>query len=158
VSPQRLCVGSSNTSGVTRTGPLSRYALIGGLIALSGTAFLYWQSSSELTIGPILVGGLVAGYLYDGERSERRRVGVRTGLIGGLPALWLLADLLTATLGAGGPAWFRAAAGVMGVGAMLLFTLLTFALAAVTGVVGTAVGDWLSRKTGRRRPSVADNG
>ena len=82
-----------------------------------------------------MLGGVVAGHLY--RDTERRRVGVRTGLIGG-------------------PAWFRVAAGGMGVLTMLLFTLLAFALAAVAGVVGAVVGDWLSRKTGRRRASPTD--
>jgi hypothetical protein len=131
-----------------------RYALIGGLLALPGTTYLYWQSGSELTLGPVLLGGVVAGYLYDG--AERRRVGVRTGLIGGLPALWMLADALAVVPGVAGPAWFRAAAGGIGVLTILLFTLLAFALAAVAGVVGAAVGDWLSGKTGRRRSSPAD--
>jgi hypothetical protein len=44
----------------------------------------------------------------------------------------------------------------MGVLAMLLFTLLAVALAAVAGIVGVALGDWLSRKIGRRRSSPAD--
>jgi hypothetical protein len=142
---------------VARIGPLPeawRYALLGGLLALPGTAYLYWQSGTELSLGPVLLGGVVAGYLYRGP--ERRRVGVRTGLIGGLPALWMLADSLTVVSGVGGPAWFRVAAGGMGVLTMLLFTLLAFALAAVAGVVGAAVGDWLSEKTGRGRASPAD--
>ena len=133
-----------------------RYALLGGLLALPVTTYLYWQSGDELSVGPVLLGGLIAGYLYDGDGAERRRVGVRTGLIGGLPALWMLADALAVVLGVDGPAWFRAAAGGMGVLTMLLFTLLAFGLAAVAGVVGAVVGDWLSRKTGRRRSSPAD--
>ncbi|AXG10952.1 DUF5518 domain-containing protein [Haloplanus rubicundus] len=142
---------------MARIGPIPepwRYALLGGLLALPGTAYLYWQSGTELSVGPVLLGGVVAGYLYRG--TERRRVGVRTGLIGGLPALWMLADALAVVPGVGGPAWFRVAAGGMGVLTMLLFTLLAFALAAVAGVVGAAVGDWLSEKTGRRRSSPAD--
>jgi hypothetical protein len=144
---------------VTRIGSLPetwRYALLGGLVSLPGTTVLYWQSSNELSVTPILIGGLVAGYLFPGDRAGRRRVGVRTGLIGGLPALWMLADFLALVPGVGGPTWFRVAAGGIGVVTMLLFTLFAFALAAVTGVVGAAVGDWLSRKTGRRRPSSAD--
>ena len=143
---------------MTRIGSLPetwRYGLLGGLVALPGTTYLYWQSGSELSLGPVLLGGLVAGYLYHG--TERRRVGVRTGLIGGgLPALWMLADALGAVSGVGGPAWFRAVAGGMGVAAMLFFTLLAVALAAVVGTVGVALGDWLWKKTGRRRSATAD--
>jgi len=144
---------------VTRIGSLPetwRYALLGALVALPGTALLYWQSNTQLSFGPILLGGLIAGYLYTGDQSGRRRVGIRTGLIGGLPALWMLADMLTTVSGVGGPAWFRIVAGGMGVVTMLLITLLAFGLAAMLGVVGAAVGGWLSRKTGRHRPSVTD--
>lgn len=131
-----------------------RYALLGGLLALPGTTYLYWQSGDELSLGPILLGGLVAGYFYDG--TERRRVGVRVGLIGGLPALPMVADALAVVRSVDGPAWFRAAAGGMGVLTILLFVLLAVALAAVAGVVGVAVGDWLSRRTGHRRSSSTD--
>jgi hypothetical protein len=144
-------------SGVTRVGSLPetwRYALLGGLVALPGTTFLYWQSSNELSLGPVLLGGLVAGYLYGGEAC--RQVGIRVGLIGGLPALWMLVDALAIVPGVGGPAWFRAVAGGMGVAAVVLFTLLAFVLAAVRGAVGVAMGGWLSKKTGRRRPTAAD--
>jgi len=139
---------------VARTGPLPetwRYALLGGLIALPGTAYLFWQSGSELSLGPVLVGGLVAGYLHTGETSARRSVGVRVGLIGGLPALRTLVDLFAAVPALGGPAWFRVVAGGMGAGAVVLFVLLVLGLAAVVGVLGAAVGDWLSRKIGRRQ-------
>ena len=97
---------------------------------------------------------MIVGYRYGG--TERRRVGIRAGLIGGLPALRMVADALAVVRGVDGPAWFRAAAGSMGVLTILLFVLLAVALAAVAGVVGVAVGDWLSRKTGRRRSSPAD--
>lgn len=134
-----------------------RYALIGGLVALPGTTYLYWQSGTELSLGPVLVGGLVAGYLHAGDRSTRRSIGARTGLIGGLPALWMLADALAVVPGVGGPTWFRVVAGGMGVGTMLVFALLAFGLAALVGVLGAAVGGWLSRKTGRRRSSATAN-
>ncbi|WP_049936111.1 hypothetical protein [Haloplanus natans] len=80
----------------------------------------------------------------------------RYGLVGGLPALYLLADALGSVSGVDGPAWFRAVAGGVGVVASLLFTLLAFALAAVVGAVGVALGDWLSKKTGRRRSATVD--
>jgi hypothetical protein len=145
---------------VTRTGPLSetwRYALLGGLIALPGTAYLLWQSGDELSLGPVLIGALVAGYFHAGDESARRSVGIRVGLIGGLPALWTLVDLFAAVPALGGPAWFQVVAGGMGVGAVLLFVLLVLGLAAVVGVLGAAVGDWLSRKTGRLRSTAVSD-
>jgi hypothetical protein len=132
-----------------------RYTLLGGLIALPGTALLYWQSADTVTYGPILLGGLVAGYVYDGEKATRRRIGARTGLIGGLPALWPLADMFGALPALAGPAWFRVAGTGLGVGTALVVSLVALGLAAVTGVVGAAVGDWLSRKTGRRGSPAA---
>jgi len=131
-----------------------RYALVGGLVALPGTAYLLWQSGSELSLGPVLFGGLVAGYLHAGDASARRSVGVRVGLIGALPALWMVGDVLATASSAGGPAWFRAVAVGTGIGTMLVFTLLAVGLAAVVGVVGAAIGDWLSRKIGRRGSSA----
>ncbi|MFB6196213.1 MAG: DUF5518 domain-containing protein [Haloplanus sp.] len=145
---------------MARTGSPSetwRSALLGGLIALPGTASLLWQSGDELSLGPVLIGALVAGYLHTGDESARRSVGVRVGLIGALPVLPMLAGVLTAIPSADGPAWFRVAAAGMGVGTMLVFTLLVAGMAAVTGAVGAAVGDWLSRKTGRRRSTAVSD-
>jgi len=138
---------------VVRLGPRSetwRYALRGGLIALSGTALLYWQSAETVAWSPILLGGLVAGYLHDCDEVTRQRIGARTGLTGGLPTLWPLTNVLGALPALAGLAWFRVAGTGVGVGTALVVGLVVFGLAAVTGVVGAAVGDWLSRETGRR--------
>jgi hypothetical protein len=47
--------------------------LLGGLVALPGTAPLYWQSSDALSLGSVLIGGLIAGHRYDGGRANSRR-------------------------------------------------------------------------------------
>lgn len=147
---------------VLRTGPLPnpladetwRYAIIGGLVTLPWTALLYWQSADQLSLGPVLVGGVVAGYLCRGDDTDCRRAGAGVGLIGALPALWVAFELLTAASGMTGPAWFRIAAIGLGVGSLLAFLLVGFGLAALLGAVGAAVDNWASKKTGRQRPPV----
>ncbi|WP_423751653.1 DUF5518 domain-containing protein [Salinirarus marinus] len=141
---------------MSRIGPLPpddswRYAIIGGFASLPWTASFYWQSANRLSLGPILFGGVVAGYLCD---ANHRRVGARAGVVGALPALWLLVDLFAAVTGAAGPAWFRVTAVGLGLGAALAVAAFAFGLAAALGVVGATFGDWLSTKAGRDRPPV----
>ncbi|MFB6122347.1 MAG: DUF5518 domain-containing protein [Haloferacaceae archaeon] len=142
---------------MTRIGPLPvtdtwKYALAGGLASLPWTTLLYWQSADRLSLAPVLFGGVVAGYLCE---SNHRRVGVRAGVVGALPTLWLLVDLLAATTAATGPAWFRVAAVGLGVGAAVTAGVVAFGLSALLGVVGATAGNWLSENVGGDRTPVA---
>ena len=87
-------------SRVPRIGPFPdalsdtwRYALAGGLVALPATAIGYWLSGSELSLSPVLLGGVLAGYLARrGPGGAGVAAGVRAGLVGAFPALWLVVD------------------------------------------------------------------
>ena len=123
-----------------------RYAVVGGLIALPVTAFGYWQTGSELSLSPVLFGGLLAGYLAKRQAGESRGVGIRAGLIGGIPILWAILDILSATSALGGPEWFITGATVLTVGFSAVVAVLGFVLAAFIGEVGAKLGSWLAGK------------
>ena len=128
-----------------------RYAIVGGLAALPFTAINYWQTGSEIGLWPVVFGGLLAGYLYEGPSTVRSRVGFRAGLIGLLPALWLLGDLLWFVhVEVGGPAVSRVVQTVFAI----VFVVAMFVFAGLAGMIGSRVGDWLSGKVGRDRPPV----
>lgn len=129
-----------------------RCAIVGGLVALPFTTVTYWQTGSEIGLWPVVFGGLIAGYLYEGPSSVRSRVGFRAGIIGLLPALWALVDLLWfAHVEVGGPAVSRVIQTVFAVVAVVVM----FAFAGLSAMIGSRVGDWLSGKVGRYRPPVA---
>jgi uncharacterized membrane protein YeaQ/YmgE (transglycosylase-associated protein family) len=130
-----------------------RHALVGGLASVPVTTLLYWQSTNELGLGPVFLGGLVAGYLHGSTGS--RRVGARAGIVGALPALLLFGEVLSMLPGLSGPPWFLAAGGAMVVAGGVAFVALAAALSALVGVVGASVGGWLAGRTGRRRPPAA---
>lgn len=123
-----------------------KYALLGGLASLPFTTLSYWQTGSELSFGAVLFGGLLAGYLCDRAGGESTGVGIRVGVIGGLPVLWVLFDILTATKGLSGPAWFVTSGTVLTIGVSLAFAVLGFGLAALIGEIGARVGGWLAGK------------
>lgn len=129
-----------------------RYALLGGLLSVPFTTASYWQTGSKLSLSPVLFGSLLAGYLAKRKTASAGGVGARAGVIGGLPALWLLADIVAATSGLGGPAWFVAAGTVFVVGAGIAFTILGLGLAALVGTVGARIGAWVAESTGPRQP------
>lgn len=117
---------------MVRIGPLPlrvtatwKYALIGGLISLPFTIGLYWLSGmgSEFSLNIVFFGGILAGYLASTAATETvaSSVGFRAGVVGGLPGLWLLVDLLEAAIAWASPLWFRVVAVLMLVLVQLLF-------------------------------------
>jgi hypothetical protein len=131
-----------------------KYVLIGGLAALPFTALSYWPTGSELSLGAVLFGGILAGYLVTRAGGERSGVGIRVGLVGGLPVLWVLFDVLAATSALGGPIWFVTSATVLTVGFTIVVALLGFGIAALIGEIGVQVGSWLADKqSGQSSPA-----
>ena len=150
---------------MVRIGPLHlrmtetwKYALIGGLASLPFTMGLYWLSGmgSELSLNMVFFGGLLAGYLTRSAATETdaSSVGFRAGVIGGLPGLWLLVDLLEAAITWGSPLWFRVGAvSMLAVG----FTTVLLGFAGFVGLLGAKVGGWLAKKTGAQRTPLVGN-
>jgi hypothetical protein len=135
-----------------------KYALIGGIASIPPTIGLYWQSGmgSEFSLNTVFFGGLFAGYLASTAATETdgSSVGFRAGVVGGLPGLWLLVDLLEAAITWGSPFWFRVVAvSMLAVG----FTIVLLGVAGLVGLLGAKVGGWLAKKTGTQRtPSVGN--
>ena len=132
-----------------------RYALLGGLLSVPFTTASYWQTGSELSLSPALFGSLLAGYLAKRKTGSAAEIGARAGLVGGVSGLWILADIVAATSGLDGPAWFIAAGAVLVVGSGIVFTILGLGLAALVGKVGARIGARLAESTGPRQPPTA---
>jgi len=133
-----------------------KYALVGGLASLPFTTLSYWQTGSELSLGAVLFGGILAGYLVERAGGESSGVGTRAGLVGGLPVFWVLFDVLVATSGLAGPAWFVTSANLLAIGFTVVVAVLGFGFAALVGELGARVGSWLAGKRPGRSASVAN--
>lgn len=141
-----------------RTDETWKYALIGGIASLPLTIGLYWQSGmgSEFSLNMVLFGGLFAGYLARtaATKIDISSVGFRAGVVGGLPGLWLIIDLLEAAIAWGRPLWFRVVAvSMVAVG----FTTVLLGFAGIVGFLGAKIGGWLAEKTGAQRTPPAGN-
>ncbi|WP_254831331.1 DUF5518 domain-containing protein [Haloglomus salinum] len=147
----------STDPGAPRLTPAWRYGLVGGLASIPLTA-VHWlsETANELSLNMVFVGGLVAGYLaaVGAEQVRAAPVGVRTGLVGCLPGVWLALDTFLFGGSVGGPAWFQ----MLGTG-MLVVSFIVFAVlvSIVIGVLGAKVGGWLAAKLGHRPTAVAGN-
>jgi hypothetical protein len=135
-----------------------KYALIGGLVSLPFTIGLYWQSGmeNELSLNMVFFGGLLAGYLASAAATETNSssVGFRAGVVGGLPGLWLVAELLDAAIAWSSPLWFRVVAvSMLAVG----FTTVLLGFAGLVGLLGAKAGGWLAKKTGAYRTPPVGN-
>ncbi len=150
-------------STVPRTGPLPRelsptwrYALLGGLVSIPFTVASYWQTGDEMSLSAAFFAALLTGYLAKRRGLESSPVGARTGLVGALPVVLILYDVLAfAAAGLGGPAWFRVV-GFLGVGLFgVVFLALGAGISVLAGWAGGRIGGWVAERTGgRRRPSV----
>jgi len=142
---------------VVRIGPLQltetwTYALVGGLLALPFTALEVWRSPENISLGAVVVGCVFAGYLIKRRGGNSTATGLRAGVIGGIPVLWALNELLWAVINIPNPPWFQA----VSVGMALAFGGLFFAVMAVAGAVSGRFGGWLAKRRGNG--GVADAG
>ncbi|QGX96581.1 hypothetical protein EI982_02400 [Haloplanus rallus] len=126
------------------------YALVGGLLALPFTALEVWRSPENITLGAVLVGSVFAGYLIKRRGGNSTATGIRAALIGGIPTLWALTELLRAITNIPNPPWFQAAS----VGMALAFGGLMFVIVALSGALAGRFGGWLAERRGR--DGVAD--
>jgi hypothetical protein len=122
------------------------------VLALPFTTLSYAQTGDELTLGMVLWGGLLAGYLAKRRGLAGTPVGARAGAVGGLPALWMTGDLLVFLTGLGGPAWFRA----VQLAVVVLWLPLVVGLSVLVGGLGGRLGGWLAERGGHPRNPASD--
>ncbi len=120
------------------------YALVGGLLALPFTVLEVWRSPENITLKAVLVGSVFAGYLIKRHGGNSTATGIRAALIGGIPALWALTELLRAISNIPNPPWFQA----VSVGMALAFGGLMLVIVAVSGALAGRVGGWLAERRG----------
>jgi hypothetical protein len=150
-----IFIWSERNFDVVRIGPLQltetwTYGLVGGLLALPFTALEVWRSPERITLGAVLVGSVFAGYLIKRRGGNSTATGLRAGLIGGIPALWALTELLRAITTIPNPPWFRAVSVAMALG----FGGLMLVMVALFGALAGRFGGWLAERRGR--DGVAD--
>lgn len=134
-----------------------RYALLGGIASIPLTLAAYWLSGtgSEFSLNMVFFGGLVAGYLArrGSAAVDGDAVGIRAGVIGGVPAVaWMASRTLPTAVDVSGTLPFRVGA-VAVTGVLAAFAVV---LGALVGLLGAKVGGWLAKKLGGGRPPVAD--
>ena len=129
-----------------------KYALIGGLLALPFTALAAWQSSENISLGMVVVGSAIAGYLVKRRSGNSTATGLRAAFIGGFPAIWPLSELIFAIPTFPNPLWFQ----VVAVAMMLMAGGFVLAAVAVYGALAGRFGGWLAERRGHG--GVADAG
>ena len=129
-----------------------RYGLLGGVLSLPLTLVDYWQSGSELSLSPVLLGGILAGYLACRATGTSRGVGYRAGAVGGLPGLLFLVDFPHVMAALGGPEWFVVAGTAFGIVFACVAVLFVVGLSALAGELGARIGGWLATPSDDRGP------
>ncbi|WP_424000656.1 DUF5518 domain-containing protein [Haloarcula salina] len=120
------------------------YALLGGLLAAPFTALEVIQSSGTIRFNMVLVGGALAGYLVKRRGGNSTATGLRAGLIGGLPALWGVAEFVWSIPSVPNPLWFQAVGVAMG----LAIGMIAMLLPALGGALAGRLGGWLAERRG----------
>lgn len=126
-----------------------RYSLPGGVLAAIFVALSYSESlssmSSSMSLEAVFFIGAIVGLLSKRYYGSSKGTGALTGLIGALPIVWILAQMLTTTSGLSGPAWFIAAGTSMTVLGALGAGVLGFALSALIGEAGARIGGTITK-------------
>ncbi|WP_049900247.1 DUF5518 domain-containing protein [Halococcus agarilyticus] len=118
------------------------YAVPAGLVS---AAFVVANSSSGVyNCGIVFWAGLVGGLLTRNGSNNARRIGFRTGAIGSLPIVWDMGLAFGSITSFNQPLFAGAIQTVMLAGVVSIAVLVV----GVVGEVGSAIGRWLSRKTG----------
>ncbi|WP_148414131.1 DUF5518 domain-containing protein [Haloferax sp. KTX1] len=117
-----------------------RYSLAGGLVAAAFVSWSYLDGRSAMSLSAVFFAGLVVGALAKRRHGTATGVGVRTGLVGGLPVLWILATVFGAATALSGPTWFVVGGWLMMLGGVATVGLLGFGLSALLGEAGARVG------------------
>ena len=123
-----------------------RVPLFLGGVSIPFSLVTYLQSDSTMSLWPVVVAGLIAGYLTD----NADRVGARTGFVGGLAVFWIVAEMILLVPDLTGPWWFLVAA----IGMSVVFAVLGVALSILLAAVAARVGGWLAEQSGRYRPAA----
>jgi hypothetical protein len=110
---------------------------------------------NELSFNMLFFRGLIASSLAKrGPKTvDSTDVGLRAGVVGGLPGVWLLAEMVRVVTAATGPLWFR----VVGGGFILFsFIVLLFGFAALVGLLGAKIGAWLVPRSRSQKPPISE--
>jgi|GEM_PF-2266652 len=114
------------------------------------TLAAYWRSGAGdyFSIGLVVVGGLIAGFLARRYSADVSAASLRAGVIGGLAGYVWIAPSILATAESFADAWsFAPAAAPL----FVVFSAAVVGLAAVPGLVGGLVGAWVCSRTGQQR-------
>jgi hypothetical protein len=128
-----------------------RFALVAGGLAAGSIVADAWPSVEMLDFGPVFVAGALGGYHFHPRRATRKRVGARIGLVGALPAVWQAVVGFEYILGLVQPSWVTLLQTVLLVG----YIALGVCFVTMIGIVGAAVGEWVSARLGRSKPTPA---
>lgn len=134
---------------MVRIGPLQltetwKYALVGGLLALPFSILQAWRATENVSLGMVVVGSVVAGYLIKRRGGNSTATGLRAALVGGVPAVWPLSELLWAVPTIPNPLWFR----TLSIGLTLAAWGALLAFVALFGALSGRFGGWLAEQRG----------
>ncbi|AUG48329.1 hypothetical protein BVU17_12645 [Haloarcula taiwanensis] len=126
-------------------------ALLGGLLAAPFTALQVIQSPDSIMFNMVVVGGALAGYLVKRRGGNGTATGLRAGFVGGLPALWGVAEFVWSIPSVANPLWFQAVGVAMGLSVGALAMLIP----ALGGALAGRFGGWLAERQGHPRVPAA---
>ncbi|MDS0277311.1 DUF5518 domain-containing protein [Halomicroarcula sp. S1AR25-4] len=125
---------------ISETDQSLRIATILGICSVPVTvAVSLFSSGNVISFTPVLFAGVIVGYHYNRTPISIGRAGLRTGLLGGLPTIWHVFEILED----GWSASFEY--GVLTVLFVPVAIVFGLSVAVLASVVGAAIGDRVAR-------------
>lgn len=130
----------------------SRTAVLAGLATIPFTVLLSWESDPSTFSGtPILVAGLLVGYLYSDRATESRQAGKLVGVVGAVPVvIWSVVDWLPVLRTE--PPGFVVASSLL----TLIVMAIGVGLFALIGIIGATVGNGIAKRLDADSPSITE--
>lgn len=117
-----------------------KYSIPGGLLSAVFVLLSYMESKANMSLGAVFFIGIIVGFLSKRRYGTSKGTGILTGFIGAVPVVWILGQMLTATSGLSGPAWFTVAGTVMAIPVALCVGAFGCLLSAGIGEFGARIG------------------
>ena len=113
-----------------------QYGLAGGIASVPFVAASYWETGSEVALGPMLLISLLFGYTAHRRSGISQGIGGKVGIVGSVPLPWMIFEIALRVPKIPNPQWFTALSYII----LIIYTIITFVFSFLFGELSARIG------------------